>query len=195
MEVLRTGVYQPFTAALVERHLRLIVLCLAASLPCLLLLPEGRLRAAGAVLAVFLVLLAVFDGHYGFLHDRLLLPLGGLGLALEALGLLPWGVAAAAAAAAAAGGAFFLLRFISRGGLGWGDVKFAAVLGLWLGGRGTLVAVSLAVLLGGILSAMLLLKGWGSKRAVPFGPFLSAGAYVSYIWGGSLWQWYWGALL
>ena len=45
----------------------------------LLWLPEVRNMVAGACLTTFLVLLAVMDGYYGFLYDRLLLPLGALG--------------------------------------------------------------------------------------------------------------------
>jgi leader peptidase (prepilin peptidase)/N-methyltransferase len=53
------------------------------------------------------------------------------------------------------------------------------------------VAAALAVLLGGAASAALLLRGWGKEAALPFGPFLSLGAYVSYIYGDMLWQQYW----
>ena len=93
MEGLRIGFYQPFTPELVKRHVLVLSCCLTLALPCLLLLPEWRLRAAGGVLAVFLVLLGVLDGYYGFLYDRLLLPLGLAGFILEVFKVLPYGIA------------------------------------------------------------------------------------------------------
>lgn len=195
MEGLRTGFYQPFTPALVKRHALVLVICLVLALPWLVLLPDQGQKGAGFLLAVFLVLLAVLDGYYGFLYDRLLLPLGIAGLFLESARVLPWGVDESVAASMAAGGFFFLLRLLSRGGLGWGDIKFAGVLGLWLGCKGIIVAVSLAVLTGGSLAFFLLLKGWGRGSCLPFGPFLSLGAYAAYLGGDMLWQGYWELLL
>ena len=195
MECLRIGFYQPFTLALVKRHALVIFLCLILALPWLMLMPEGRPRGAGAVLAFFLVLLSVMDFCYGYLYDRLLIPLGVTGFGLEVFGVLPHGPEEALAAAAGAGTFFALLRFVSRNGMGWGDVKYALVLGVWLGMRGTIVAAALSIILGGCLALVLLIQGWGRESSLPFGPFLSLGGYVSYIWGGSLWQWYWGLMI
>ena len=184
--------YQPFGLEVLRLQGKKLLLCWLAALPCLHYLPGMEAWAVGAVFALFLSALAVLDGCYGLLYDRLLLPMALLGLALEFGSCLPWGVADALSAALGAGGFFCLLRFFSRGGLGWGDVKYVMVLGLWLGGRGTAVAVALAIMLGGILAVAMLLKGWSRNYALPFGPFLSVGAYLAYIWGESLWQIYWG---
>lgn len=195
MEGLWKGFYQPLTPELLQRHWQAICFCFALSLPWLIFLPGWGLRLAGALFAAGLVMLAVLDGYYGLLYDRLLLPLGAVGLGLEALQVLPCGVEEALAAAASAGAFFLLLRFLSRGGMGLGDVKFAAVLGLWLGVQGTMTAVFLAVLAGGVAALLLLLEGRGKDSEIAFGPFLAMGAYVSYLWGSSLWQLYWGLLL
>lgn len=192
---LRKGLYQPCTLELVTRHAHLSFLCLLVMLPWLCLLPVLHLVLAGAVLAVFLVLLGVLDACYGFLYDKLLMPFGLVGLWLDVYGGLPWGLEDALTAALAAGGFFWLLRLVSKGGMGWGDVKYAAVLGLWLGSRGMVTALALALLLGGCAASVMLLRGQDKGDALPFGPFLSLGAYVSYIGSDSLWMWYEGLML
>lgn len=195
MKGLRKGFYQPLVPELLRRHWRIIACALALFLPPLLFLPVWSLKLAGCFLVVELVVLAVLDGYYGFLYDRLLLPLGMAGILLEVFRILPYGVEEALASATAAGGSFLLLRILSSGGMGWGDVKFAAVLGLWLGAEGTLTAVFLAVLAGGLTALFMLFKGRDRESEIPFGPFLAVGAYASYLWGSCLWQWYWGMLL
>lgn len=87
---------------------------------------------------------------------------------------------------------FWLLILITRGrGMGLGDVKLGFLIGLILGWPLTLVAAFLAFLLGGSISAMLLVVG--RKRfgeTVPFGPFLILGAASALLFGSQLWQWY-----
>lgn len=84
-----------------------------------------------------------------------------------------------------------VLYFASRGGLGEGDVKLAPVLGLWLGLEQGLLALLFAFVSGGAVGVLLLACGWGRRRALPFGPFLCAGALVAYFYGQQLLQWYW----
>ena len=77
------------------------------------------------------------------------------------------------------GGLFLLIYFISKGGLGGGDVKLVAVMGLYLGLNGILPAL----LLGSILAAlfclvMVFLKKLGRKDAIPLVPFLYLGALI-----------------
>ena len=88
---------------------------------------------------------------------------------------------------------FYCLYIAARGGLGGGDVKLAAGLGLWLGWEAAIVAVWTAFLLGGAAAAFLLLTGRkGRHDGIPFGPFLAVGGYVGYLAGRQLWQLYWG---
>lgn len=75
-----------------------------------------------------------------------------------------------------------LLYFASRGGMGEGDVKLAPVLGSWLGLEQGLLCLLLAFVSGGIVGALLLLCRRGKlKQAIPFGPFLCAGAVAAYF--------------
>ena len=89
-----------------------------------------------------------------------------------------------------------VLYFASRGGMGEGDVKLAPALGIWLGLEQGLLCLLLAFVSGGIVGALLLLRRRGGlKQAIPFGPFLCAGAVVAYFWGIEIVTWYWRVIL
>lgn len=89
-----------------------------------------------------------------------------------------------------------LLYFASRGGMGEGDVKLAPVLGIWLGLEQGLLCLLLAFVSGGIVGALLLLCRRGKlKQAIPFGPFLCAGAVAAYFCGKEIITWYWRMFL
>ncbi|HHW42818.1 MAG TPA: prepilin peptidase [Desulfotomaculum sp.] len=96
----------------------------------------------------------------------------------------------------AAPAAFLLLLAVaSRGGMGGGDIKLAAVIGLFLGWPLGLLAVFLGCLLGGLVGAVLLLaRVKGRNDAIPFGPFLAAGTLVTMLWGQQILAWYLGKL-
>jgi len=84
-----------------------------------------------------------------------------------------------------------LVALASRGGIGWGDVKMAGLVGLLTGFPLVLVSLLLAVFSGGLVAAtLLLLKIKKRKQAIPFGPFLSLGAMVTLLWGASILNWY-----
>jgi leader peptidase (prepilin peptidase)/N-methyltransferase len=80
--------------------------------------------------------------------------------------------------------AFYLLWLVTRGkGLGFGDVKFAPLMGLWLGFPAVVIALYIAFLTGAFAGVILMLgrkKTWKSKIA--FGPFLVLGTVVALIW-------------
>lgn len=89
-----------------------------------------------------------------------------------------------------------LLYFASRGGMGEGDVKLAPALGIWLGLEQGLLCLLLAFVSGGIVGALLLLCRRGKlKQAIPFGPFLCAGAVAAYFCGKEIITWYWRMFL
>ena len=91
------------------------------------------------------------------------------------------------------GGLFFVIIVVSRGGMGGGDMKLGAMLGAFLGWRMTLVAIMIAVLIGGVVAIGLLATGRrGRKQPVPFGPFLAIGGVAALFWGESLLRWYLG---
>lgn len=75
--------------------------------------------------------------------------------------------------------------------LGGGDVKLAAMMGIFLGPALTAGMFVFGVFVGALVGGVLLLVsggGWGKK--IPFGPYLAAGGLVSLFWGEALWKWY-----
>ncbi|MGV9192786.1 prepilin peptidase [Microbacterium sp. MC2] len=105
---------------------------------------------------------------------------------------------------AAVGGAvlyafYFILRFAQPGGMGGGDVKLAGVLGIalgWIGWGALIVGAFAAFVLGGVFGiALMVARRAGRKTAIPFGPWMIAGAWVGIFAGEQLAQWYVGALV
>jgi len=78
-----------------------------------------------------------------------------------------------------AGGVFLLIFLFYSKGMGLGDVKFVAALGLYIGEPGILAAVFLASILGVIFGGLwLAFYRKNLKEPLPFGPFLAAGALL-----------------
>ena len=89
-----------------------------------------------------------------------------------------------------------LIFVISHGGMGGGDVKLSAAVGLWLGVEGTLLFLLLAFIMGGVISLLLLASGAKSKGdAIPFGPFLCFAAFVTILYQPFLLNFYWQLFL
>src|SRR5262249_50905928 len=94
---------------------------------------------------------------------------------------------------AAAGAAAFLglLWLVYPRGMGFGDVKLALLLGAVLGAS-VIPALAIAFLAGALLGAALLVRVGRSARksAVPFRPFLAAGARRALWCGPAMLNWY-----
>ena len=89
--------------------------------------------------------------------------------------------------------AMLLLALLYRGGIGFGDVKMAGLMGIMVGFPSIIVALLLAIIGGGLVAGILLaLKIKGRKEAIPFGPFLSLATAVTLLWGRDLITWYLG---
>jgi leader peptidase (prepilin peptidase)/N-methyltransferase len=145
-----------------------------------------------------MVACAMIDLHHRIIPNRLVLPslvvFGGAVAALAIAGQ-PLSPATAALGLLAYGGGLLAVGLISPGGMGMGDVKLAAVIGLVLGALGWRyvgVAVLVAVLSGGVGALATLARGGSRKDAIPFGPYLAGGAAVSALFGPALAAWYTG---
>jgi leader peptidase (prepilin peptidase) / N-methyltransferase len=147
--------------------------------------------AAGVALSVMLILLVVPAALIDLEHRVIPNVITGPGCALALIigtALDPAGEPARLIAGAAAGG-FLLLAALARpGGMGMGDVKLAAMMGLFLGSA---VAVALFVaLLAGVLVGAIMAARVGAREArrtaIPFGPFLALGALVAVFAGQPL---------
>ncbi|WNV77217.1 A24 family peptidase [Geodermatophilus sp. DSM 44513] len=136
------------------------------------------------LLAVAGVLLAVVDLQHRLLPNRVVLPCLAAGTVLLLLPALADGAWAALLRAVLGAGALFAvylaLAVVSPGGLGMGDVKLAAVLGLYLGWLGW-TAVLLGALAGFVVQAavalvLLATRRIGLRGELPFGPAMLTGA-------------------
>jgi len=154
--------------------------------------------AAGwAVLPAYLYLgvvgvaLASIDLDVHRLPDVLVLPSAPAVLALLAVASAAvgqwWPLGRAVLAALVLFAGYFLLMVLSPGGggLGFGDVKLALVLGLllgWVGWGPVVVSVAAAFVLGGLASVVLLaLRRVSRQSSIAFGPAMIAGAFVALV--------------
>lgn len=88
-----------------------------------------------------------------------------------------------------------VIIIVSRGGMGWGDAMLMAGCGAGLGWRLTGLGLYLGFMSGGLVAlALLAMKRVGRKTALPLGPFLAFGAFLSLLFGPAiLGYWRWGA--
>ncbi len=88
------------------------------------------------------------------------------------------------------GGVLLIIRIISRGGIGAGDVKLMTAGGICLGADGAAIALEIAFLAGAVFGILYILykKGMGrtgdiGRIYIPFGPFVAFGIYCCYFYG------------
>lgn len=92
---------------------------------------------------------------------------------------------------AAGFGFLLLLALLVPGGMGFGDVKLSAVLGLFTGIHYIGMGMIFSFLLGGLISAgLLVMRSVGRKQHIPFGPFLALGHIITVLYGWEIWLWY-----
>ena len=97
------------------------------------------------------------------------------------------------------GGGLLAVAIVSPGGMGMGDVKLAALIGLVLGAFGlpyVAVAAAAAILAAGVGAiALLVLASATRKQTIPFGPYLAAGAVAAAFVAPQIAHWYTGFAL
>ena len=77
--------------------------------------------------------------------------------------------------------------------VGGGDLRMAILIGLFLGGKASVVALVAAYIAGALIGIFVLIFGEKKKRnEIPFAPFLSFGILVAMFFGKFLWDYYWG---
>ncbi|NMD99205.1 prepilin peptidase [Selenomonas bovis] len=163
-----------------QRHARL--LCgLLSLLFCYTVL---TMRAADAVHLAFLLFFEFFllvytltDFEQQVIFDRMLVPFAAA--ALVSLPLLGRDIPDHLIAGAAGFAVFLVLAVVTRGGIGGGDIKLIAALGLWLGTDQLLTVACTGMILGGV-AALLLLVTKRRKRGEMFayGPYFTVAALV-----------------
>jgi leader peptidase (prepilin peptidase) / N-methyltransferase len=146
--------------------------------------------AMGLVFVATLAAITLTDLERRIIPNRILLASALAGLAIAAIAD-PTSLPERMIAALGAGGLLLLTALAYPKGMGMGDVKLAALMGLYLG-RAVAPALLVGFLAGALVGVGLLLREGAAarKRGVPFGPFLALGGVVGLLAGNELIDWY-----
>lgn len=88
-----------------------------------------------------------------------------------------------------------LIVFLTKG-MGEGDIEIAAICGLFLGIKGILLGLFLAIVIGGLVGIIILaLKLKKAKEKIAFGPFIAIGSLISMLWCVEILNSYWKLLM
>lgn len=83
-------------------------------------------------------------------------------------------------------GIIYLIVILTRG-MGEGDIDIALICGLFLGIKGILVTLFLAIILGGIVATIILIFKLKERKAeIAFGPYLAIGGIIACLYGSRL---------
>ena len=151
--------------------------------------------------ACLFIVIFVVDLEQGLILNKVVYP-GMVVALLLALLPRPWltqwivtGVANAAIGGAIGFALFLLIAIASRGGMGWGDVKLAALIGLATGFPLVFFSIIMGAILGGIVAlALVIAKKRKRRQTIPFGPFLAVAAMITLLWGSNIMSWYLGLM-
>ena len=150
---------------------------------------------------IFIVLM-VIDLEHGLILNKIVYPAMAIAFLISTFtpgtGIVPFlstGIAGSILSSIIAGAAgfiiFLLIVIISKGGMGFGDVKMVGLIGLIIGWPQVFVAILIGIFLGGLVAIFLLfLKIKGRKQSIPFGPFLAIGAMFTLLYGAEIWRLY-----
>ncbi|WP_285115719.1 A24 family peptidase [Leifsonia sp. fls2-241-R2A-40a] len=149
-------------------------------------------------LAAISVTLALIDLDTRTLPNAVVLPSYAVGTVLLGGALALRGDVAHLVSAAVGAVALFtfylVLALVRPGGMGYGDVKLAGVIGLYLGSLGwaqLAIGAFAAFVLGGLFGLVLVVARRVTRTAgIPFGPWMLAGAWIGILVGGPLWAGY-----
>ena len=138
-----------------------------------------------------LIVIFVYDLKHYIIPDKIIYP------AILVSGIFVWqhttyNIQYTIYAAIGASIFFAAMFFASRGKwMGFGDVKLAFFMGLFLGWPDILVGLFAAFMLGGIMGMGLIAYGKKTmKSQVPFGPFLVTGTFIAMFLGDKITEWY-----
>ena len=135
----------------------------------LFILPNRIIYPTLFITAALLAAAAAANGDWRRLRDA------GIGAAIG------WGI-------------LLVIHLISPRGMGFGDVRLAALIGLhlgWLGPAHVFLGLFFGFLLASLIGiALVVTRKKGRKDAVPFGPFLALGAMLALFAGVPVLDWY-----
>jgi leader peptidase (prepilin peptidase)/N-methyltransferase len=146
--------------------------------------------ALGLILCTLLVTVTLTDFERRVIPN-VILAAGAIAAVVIVAATDPSSLPDRALAALGAGGFLLLFALVYPRGMGMGDVKLVAVMGLFLG-RAVVPALAIGVLAGALVGVAMMARGGGAarKQAIPFGPFLALGGVVGLLAGNEILDWY-----
>jgi leader peptidase (prepilin peptidase)/N-methyltransferase len=170
-----------------------VVEALSAVLAVTVVLVKGSAHdiVLGLLLVAVLVPVALIDLDHRIIPNKLMAPAAAAALIAGAV-TRPSGLPEQLIAGAAAGAFLLVFALAYPRGMGMGDVKLAAVMGLFLG-REVAVAMLAGVLIATLVGAGVIARlgvARGRKTALPFGPFLALGGVIALLAGPAIMHWY-----
>lgn len=142
--------------------------------------------ALGLVFCAVLVTVTVTDFEQQIIPNKVLLAAAVLAVGIAAV-TDPSSLPERFVAAVGAGGFMLAAALAYPRGMGMGDVKLVAVMGLFLG-RDVVPALAVAMVVGTVAGLVLLARD--GRRGIPFGPFLALGGVVGLLAGDEIINWY-----
>ncbi|GLI37071.1 A24 family peptidase [Geobacter hydrogenophilus] len=150
------------------------------------------------VLFVFcsaLVAVTFIDLDHQIIPDVISLP--GIVVGFACSFALPWlGWKSSLIGIVAGGGSLLAVAWLyelltKKEGMGGGDIKLLAMMGAFLGWRSVPFIIFASSLIGSVIGVTLMLvQKKDTKLAIPFGPFLAAGAVLYIFFGKAIITWY-----
>ena len=146
---------------------------------------------AGLFFSWCLIAASGIDLGHKLLPDNITLPLMWLGILLSLFNIiidLETSVIGAIAGYLCLWSVFIIFKLVTgKEGMGHGDFKLLAALGAWCGWKMLFVIVLTSSLVGAIVGiSMILLSKTERGTQIPFGPYLAAAGWISFLWGPEL---------
>ena len=156
----------------------------------------GVEMAVTAFYCCLFIVIMVIDLERGLILNRIVYPAMVAALLisvfLPGLAIVPW-IKYSAIGGGIGFGLALLVVVLSRGGMGFGDVKMAALMGFVIGFPLIFFTLILAAIIGGVVAVVLLLaKKKKRKEGIPFAPILSLATIITLLGGESIINWYLG---
>lgn len=145
--------------------------------------------AIGWLFTALLIISAYTDIEEGIIPDLITYPgiIAGLAFAYYTVG-----IRSAITGTVLFAGLYLLAAILSRGGMGGGDIKLAGVIGAFLGWQGALSTLMIASLTGGLWAAALLWQSKANRKTpIKFATFLTSAAWLVWMYGKEISDFYW----
>jgi leader peptidase (prepilin peptidase) / N-methyltransferase len=150
---------------------------------------NAEIWVAWTLVSLFIII-TVSDIKYMLIPDKILLFFAGIFLVERIfIPLTPWWDSILGAAIGFT--LLLVISFVSKGGMGGGDIKLYALLGFVLGTKLVLMSLFISTLLGAVIGIIGIGLGiFERKKPIPFGPFIAVGTLIAYFFGNTIFNAY-----